>query len=369
MKHIFNAKNFNLIAAAISLIVFVPLIMLVFSFMKSFEERQEKVGFIILGDIHVAGWNESHYKGIKAACENFGVKLLVRDKVKENSGQCPIAIKDLVQNGAGMIFLASYSYSIEVQNLVGDYPSTAFATNSAEVHARNMTAYFVRMYQARYLAGALAGMKTKSNVIGYVAAMSNTEVNRGINAFTLGVLRTNPNAKVVVMWTGSWQDEETEAAHAQRLIEEAGADVLTYHQDENATAQVAEKFGVDFIAYNEILSGYSEHYLTSVVCRWDLYYTDIIQRYLKGELNSVKNHWLGIDRGAVMLSDYSPSVTKEMISRLNSLKQELVNNKQIFSGEIYDNAGQLRCAKGEAISDDTLLENIGWLVRGVEVLE
>lgn len=364
-----NIKNFNLLVAIAAFLIIVLPAMMFLNFNEEFAERKEKIGFIILGDITIPGWNESQYKGIKAACEEFGVELLVRDKVKENSGQCTEAIKNLVNNGAGMIFLASYSYSIEAQNIIGEYPHVAFATNSAEVHAKNMTAYFARMYQARYLSGALAGMRTKSNVIGYVAAMSNTEVNRGINAFTLGVQRTNPQAKVVVMWTGAWQDEKIEAQHAERLIKEAGADVLTYHQDEDATAQVAEKFGADFIAYNAILDTKSEHYLTSVICRWNLYYSDMIQRYLKGEINSVKNHWLGIERGAVMLSEFSPAVTEEMITRLNSLKQELVNGNLIFAGEIYDNTGKIRCAAGEAISDDTLLEDINWLVKGVEVLE
>ena len=364
-----NIKNFNLLVAIAAFLIIVLPAMMFLNFNEEFAERKEKIGFIILGDITIPGWNESHYKGIKAACEEFGAELLVRDKVKENSGQCTEAIKDLINNGAGMIFLASYSYSIEAQNIIGEYPHVAFATNSAEVHAKNMTAYFARMYQARYLSGALAGMRTKSNVIGYVAAMSNTEVNRGINAFTLGVQRTNPQAKVVVMWTGAWQDEKIEAQHAERLIKEAGADVLTYHQDEDATAQVAEKFGADFIAYNAILDTKSEHYLTSVICRWDLYYADMIQRYLKGEINSVKNHWLGIERGAVMLSEFSPAVTEKMITRLNSLKQELINGNLIFAGEIYDNTGKIRCAAGEAISDDTLLEDINWLVKGVEVLE
>ena len=369
MKYLRKLKNFNLIAAIFSFLILTPLIIVVFNFSYELEEHREKIALIIPGDIKASGWNESQYNGIKTACEDFRVELIVRDKVKENSGECPAAIKDLAENGVRMIFLASYAYSVEAKNLVAEYPKIAFASNSAEVHAKNMTAYFVRMYQARYLSGALAGMKTKSNVIGYVAAMPNTEVNRGINAFALGVLRTNPRAKVVVMWTGDWQNVEIEKIHAQRLIEEAGADVLTYHQNEAATAQVAEKFGVDFIAYNEILSGYSEHYLTSVICRWDLYYANIIQRYLKGELNSVKNHWLEIDRGTVTLSDYSPGVTNEMITQIDSLKQELIYSNLIFAGEIYDNQGKIRCEKGEAISDNTLLENINWLVRGVEVLE
>lgn len=368
MKYLRQIKNFNLIAAVFSFLVLTPLIMIIFNFSYEFEEHREKIGIIIPGDIRLAGWNESHYRGIKTACENFGVELLVRDKVQENTGACSEAIKYLAENGAGMICFASYGYANEAQSIVGDYPNIAFATISAETHAKNMTAHFIRIYQGRYLSGALAGLKTKSNIIGYVAAKPNTEVKRGINAFALGVQRTNPQAKVLVMWTGAWQDDKIEAEHAQRLIE-TGADILTYHQNEDVTARVAEKFDVDFIAFNEILSWHSEHYLTSVMCRWDLYYSEIIQRYLKGELNSLKNHWLGIERNAVMLSDYSPRVTKEMIRQLDGIRQELIYNNLIFAGELYDNQGNIHCKKGEAISDDTLLEDMNWLVKGVEVLE
>ncbi|MBR6013995.1 MAG: BMP family ABC transporter substrate-binding protein [Selenomonadaceae bacterium] len=366
MNKFINFRYAIIIAGVFFLLAF---ILSAVNFGKTLEDQPEKIGFIILGDITKPGWNESHYRGIKAACENFGIELMVRDNVKENSGQCPVAIRELAENGAKMIFLASYSYSLEARDIVEEYPKIAFATNSAEIHSRNMTAYFVRMYQARYLSGALAGMKTKSNVIGYVAAMPNSEVIRGIDAFALGVQRVNPDAKVVVMWTGKWQDEETEAAHAERLIKEAGADVLTYHQDEDSTARTADKFGVDFIAYNEVLKGYSEHYLASVVCNWESYYVDIIQRYLKGEINSVKNHWLGIDRGAVGLSNYSSAVTPDMITKLDYLKQELTNHYQIFSGPLYNIDGEIFCEEGDAISDDKLLEDMNQLVRGVEILE
>lgn len=373
MEFLSKLKKFHMLATAVGLLVVIPICVLVFNFGRELEEPREKIGFIITGDINAPGWNGSHYNGIKKACEDFGVELLVRSNVEENTGQCPAAIRDLVQNGAGMIFLASYAYAMEVKDLVAEYPNVAFASISAEVHARNMTSYFVRMYQARYLSGALAGMKTKSNVIGYVAAMSNTEVNRGINAFTMGVQRVNPNAKVVVMWTGAWQNEAVEMEHAERLIREAGADVLTYHQNEDATGIVAERLGVDFIGFNAILNGYSEHYLTSAICRWDLYYDDVIQRYLKGELNVLKNHWFGVEQGsdynALTLSTYSPAVTNEMDLQIRALKNELVSNYLIFSGEIYDNQGNLRCRGDEVISDNTLLESMNWLVKGVEVLE
>ena len=315
------------------------------------------------------GWNASNYEGIRAACEALGAELSVRDNVRENSGMCPQAIRELAAEGCGMIFLGSYSYSAEAKDLVDEYPGIAFATNSAEIHKPNMTAYFARLYQARYLAGALAGMKTKSGVLGYVAAMPNAEVNRGINAFALGARQTNPEARVVVAWTGAWENPEKEAALAERLIREQGADVLTYHQDDDAVAKTADRLGASFIAYNAPIPDGTKRGLAAIRCRWEVFYQDILRRYLKGELNAVKNHWIGIDRDAVTLTSLSIEVTEKERIQLDALRQSLVNQRLIFIGPLYDNHGILRCKDRETVSDDTLLEAVDWLVEGVTSLE
>ena len=157
--------------------------LLIFAFDTETDKRHDKIGFIILGDINEAGWNASHYNGIKAACEEFGLELLIRDHVKEDSGQCPAAVEELIAEGANAIFLVSFNYASEVRSLINKYPYISFINTSTLEHAKNLTSCFARMYQGRYLSGVLAGMRTKSNVIGYVAAMPNSEVCRGINAF------------------------------------------------------------------------------------------------------------------------------------------------------------------------------------------
>ena len=350
-------------------IVITVIFLLLFGFENDYNKQKIKIGLITIGDIREPGWNANHYNGIKTAAEEFGIEVIVRDNIGENTGKCAIAIKELAEEGVGMIFLASGGYAKEVEDVIKEYHNIEFATNYSEVEIKNLSAYFARMFQGRYLSGALAGMRTKTNVIGYVAGMPNSEVLRGINAFALGVQKINPNAKVVVMWTNDWDDPKIEKLHAKRLIEEANADVLTYHQAGASTIEVADSLGVDSIGYNILLDGYSEHYLTSVTCKWDVYYKELIQRYLKGELNSVKNSWFGIDRGIVMLSRYSSAVTPEMKLKIDELKQTLLDDHLIFSGEIYDNQGNLKCSKDDAISDDKLLERTDWLLRGVEVLE
>lgn len=332
------------------------------------EAAPPKVGFIIPGDIRSPGWNASHYEGVRAACDARGAELLVRDRVLENTGACPAAVRELAEEGCGLILLASFGYPAEVRSLVEQYPNVSFAATSGPSSA-NMTAYFIRIYQARYLAGALAGMKTKSGVIGYVAARPNPEVNRGINAFALGAQRMNPNAKVVVAWTGGWEDPAKEAALAERLIREKGADLITYHQDDAAAAEAADRLGVDSIVFNASIPEGLTHALASIRCGWDIYYGDILHRYMKGELNAVKNHWIGIDRNTVSIAELSPEVTTNMRTTLEALQHELVLDKLIFTGPLYDNQGVLRCGEGAAISDDSLQENIDWLLQGVTILD
>ena len=108
---------------AIGLFVLCMLVFFIYRFDTNFlsEEAPKKIGFIVLGDVEEAGWNGSHYQGIKAACENMGLTLVFRDKVPENSGKCPEAIDELANEGVGMIFLCSYAYASEVHDLVKEY--------------------------------------------------------------------------------------------------------------------------------------------------------------------------------------------------------------------------------------------------------
>ena len=80
--------------------------LLIFAFDTEIDKRHDKIGFVILGDINEAGWNASHYNGIKAACDEFGLELLIRDHVKENSGQCPKAVEELGLKVPARFFLS-----------------------------------------------------------------------------------------------------------------------------------------------------------------------------------------------------------------------------------------------------------------------
>jgi len=365
MRNKKNSQQWLLIFAGIILVI---IFILIFGINAKKEDRV-KIGLILTGKATDEGWNGMHFEGVDSACKKLGVDLLIKENVEEGTGECKEAINELVKKDVGMIILSSYAYPEEVKETIQAYPDVAFYGISAEYYADNLTSYFGRMYQARYLSGIVAGMKTASNRIGYVAAMPNSEVNRGINAFTLGVKSVNSDASVNVIWTNAWEAEEKEREAVHILIEDVGADVITYHQNKHYVAQEADEAGVYSIGYNAVADGLSQRYLTAAVWNWNELYYQIIREYLQGKSNTVKRHWFGIDTDVVNLADYSELVDEEIIQQVKLAEKKLSEGNKVFSGVIYDNTGVLRCDKEEAISDEILLGKMNWFVNGVIIHE
>jgi len=249
------------------------------------------------------------------------------------------------------------------------YSDIVFYSISSETDAENCISYFGRLYQVRYLSGLIAGSVTETNNIGYVANTPNNEINRGINAFTLGVKAVNPKARVIVKWVGSWDDKQAETDAVNSLIEEYNIDLVTHHQNQNYVVEAAEKAGIYSIGNNGISGEYSEKYLTSVGWNWLELYKKIIREFIHDKSDKDVNHWFGIETGAVVLSELSEAVDEETRDLVSSAEEKIKSGKDVFSGVIYDNNGNQQCDTEEIITDETLLNNMDWFVEGVEIYE
>ncbi len=362
-----NKHKLRQVILLISAAVVLVSVILLIAVTGAEKNSSPKIGLIITGEATDSGWNGVHYNGVVSACEKLGTELIVKENIEEGSSKCAEAIHELVNEGAEMIILSSYSYPAEAKEVIDSYPDIAFYAISSEYVADNLTSYFGRMYQVRYLAGIVAGMQTESNSIGYVAAMSNNEVNRGINAFTLGVKSVNPHATVYVSWTNSWDDGSKEIKAAENLINNKSVDVITYHQNQHYTAQAADGEGVYSIGYNEVAEGLSDKYLTAAVWNWDTLYFQIIREFVQGQPNAMERRWFSIDSGVVSLSEMSPQVSGEARQKVEAAQIGLLSGEDVFDGPINDNNGVLRCNEGEILSDETLLKNMNWFVEGVEI--
>lgn len=365
MKNKGLVKKLLLFAA---IMVFALIVVIIFM-TGTKKKDQLRVGFIMTGTAAEEGWNKLHYDGIKEACDELDAKLIVKENIKENEGQCQQAIHELAKDKVDIIILSSYGYAAEVSGITKEYPDITFYSESFDHGDSNMNSYFARMYQARYLSGIVAGMQTKSNTIGYVAAMANSEVNRGISAFTLGVQRVNPDARVMVAWTDSWDDAVKEKELAASLIDEKNVDVITYHQNQPNVIEIAEQKGIASIGYHEAFVDASDNFLTAAEFHFGSTYREILLDYVRGKSDMVDTYWIGIEQDAVGLTEYSPKVTQETITVVEEAKQEIIQGYDVFSGIIYDTEHTLRCDEGEAISDEQLLKYFDWYVEGVEFYE
>lgn len=359
-------KNILLILAVVIFVVTV-LVIITFEGRGKKEDDVIKVGFVMSGSASEEGWNGLHYEGVSTACQELKIDLIVKENIKENCGQCEVAIRELADEDVDIIILSSYGYAAEVVDVVEEYPEITFYSESFDYYGDNLNCYFARVYQARYLAGIIAGYMSETDTVGYVAAMPNSEVNRGINAFTLGVKRSNPDAKVIVAWSNSWSDPDKEKQLAQELIDNENVDVLVYHQNQPNVVEVAEENGVYSIGYHESYEGASDNFLATVEFRWDVTYKELLADYLRGKSDVVNVYWFGLEKDAIGLNDMSPIVTQETLADIEIAKQEILSGDRIFSGIIYDKDGNIRCNEDEIISDQVLMNGMDWFVEGVEI--
>ncbi len=328
-----------------------------------------KVAFIYVGPVGDAGWTYAHDLGRKYLEEHVpGIVTDYQESVPEGKESIKV-IESYVKKGYKIIFTTSFGYMDATAEMAEKYPNVAFFHCSGyKYNHTNFSAYFGRMYEARFLTGIVAGMMTKTNIIGYVAAHPIPEVIRGINAFALGVKLVNPKAKVKVVWTHTWFDPSTEREAAEALLD-AGADIIAQHQDSPAPVQAAAERGMYAIGYNSDMSAFApDNILTSAVWNWGPFYVAAV----KGVINGTWKHgfyWLGMDKGTVDIAPFGPAVPDNVKSVVNAfkslIKQGMFDPFKTPIMKIYDQDGNLKAEPGKGLTDEKLL-SMDWFIDNVE---
>ena len=254
-----------------------------------------KVGAIYINKkSDTAGYTYAHHTGITKAMKELGMdpetQLVIVDQVPEDDTQVGAAVDTLVGEGCSIIFGISFGYLNEMEVKAQEYPDVIFShATGFKSNDTNYNNYFGRIYQARYLAGIAAGLKsleTGNNNIGYVSAYDTeyAETCSGINGFTLGVQAVNPNATVYVKELGTWTDEVNEYAFAEELIKSYGCGVIAQHCDSAQPQLAAEKAGQFGCGYNsDMTADAPAAHLTAPVWNWDVYYKLAIQTAMECE--------------------------------------------------------------------------------------
>ena len=320
--------------------------------------------FVHVSPVGQAGWTYQHDQGRQAMEQALGAR--VRTRTVEGVPEGPDServMRDLASQGCGLIVATSFGYLEPALRVAADFPAVKFEHAGGYKTAANLNTYNARYYEARWLAGWLAGRQSKAGVAGYVAGFPVPEVVQGINAFTLGMRAANPRAEVRVVWLNAWFDPPREREAALTLVNQ-GADVLTNHSGSPAVPQVAEEKGVALLAYQSDMARFApKAQLAAVTHHWGGHYTRVVQSVLDGRWSN-KPVWGGMADGLVRLSAVQPALPADVRAGLAQRQQALLGGQlQPFAAPLVDNTGRVRLASGAL--DDAAISRMDWLVQGV----
>ena len=330
-----------------------------------------KVGVIHIGDPATgSGYSYTHDQGIVAMQQALGLNddQIIRKNNISDSDATAIenAMNECIEEGCNIIFATSWGYMDTCEALAAEYPNVFFShATGYKSNGTNFNNYFGRIYEARYLSGIVAGMKTESNKIGYVSAMGseNGECTSGIDAFAMGVASVNPDAVVEVKVTNSWYDPEGEGQAAQALIDD-GCDVIAQHCDTNNPQTAARDNNVWGIGYNsDMTAEVGESVLTNVVWNWGAYYTTAVQNVIDGTWAPgvhVENYFGSMADGLCNITELSSEAAEGTQDAVDVAKAAILDGSfDVFTGTYTDANGntigcdgQMECNDGSTLEVD-----------------
>jgi len=369
----------------------------------------EQTADLTVGAIYInskndtAGYTFAHHNGIVNGMKKLGLdpetQLVIVDEVPEDKQQVLSAVDTLVGQGADIIFGISFGYIDAMAEAANTYPDVIFSHGTGYLsNETNFNNYFGRAYQARYLAGIAAGLKSleiENNNVGYVAAYTTAyaETASGINGFALGVQAVNPEAKIYVKNLGNWADEVNEKAYAEELINTFGCGVISQHCDSAQPQIAAENAGVFGCGYNSDMTGDApKAHLTAAIWNWDVYYATAMQAAMDCAGDASKfvatmgtpAYYGGLKEGFVDVSPLSENCAENTDKAIEAVKAMMVNGEwDVFTGvklsiaadgtvtsadaALVDNAGnEIVAAGGPSVEDGVITGTMNYLVAGVE---
>ena len=217
------------------------------------------------------------------------------------------AMETAIENGAQLLFAITPPLIGACRKTAAKHQSVRILNCSVSMPCAGVCTYYSRIYEAKYIAGAIAGALSRSGRIGYVASNPIFGVPASINAFALGAQLTNPRAEITLRWS---------------CVEENAMDALAWegvsllsNRDIPTPDRIREPWGLCRIENGKF------HSLASPYWHWGNVYTNLVRSILSGGWEALAapegqavNYWWGMDIRAVdiLLGDDLPAGVRQM---------------------------------------------------------
>jgi len=323
-----------------------------------------KVVMILDGSAEDGGWNTTHLRSGNKMVENFpGIDFSYVEEI-EPGQPATNAFQDAVDAGADLVIGTTF-YQFDMIDVAAENPDVYFLTWAGFEDQPNVGHFTQATEDGRYLDGMVAGSLTESNIIGYPVGFPFEEVNRALNAFTLGAQEVNPDVEVRAVYLNTWFDPAVEQQAAEALAN-AGADVIAHEVGAQVYATVMAERGGYVIGYTNDWSDFEpEAWASSFLIDWSTYYTEQVNDIIAGEFEPGFSYG-GLAEGWIDFAPYGPAVTEETLALVEERKQEIIDGTfDMFAGPISDNQGNVVIAEGETIPFAERSLCCQWLVEGI----
>ena len=257
------------------------------------------VAFVHQLDPAKSTWTLAHEEGRKHIEHVFGDKITVRSYFGADDGpQAWEILCQAVREGAQVIFTTAPQLKRVTLRAAAEHPKVRFLNCSVDQAYASVRAYYARIYEAKFITGAIAGAMAQNNRIGYIASSPIFGVPASINAFALGAQLTNPRAQVELRWSCTGGTPQADLfGDGIRIIS-------------NRSTPVQSRRLLDFCSYGTYLMDDRGELipLASPIWVWGRFYEFTLRSIFSGSWKNGKedttalNYWLGMDSGVIGLS-------------------------------------------------------------------
>ena len=327
--------------------------------------RLTKPDFVRVAFVHQltaaqSTWVLSHEEGRKYIEQIFGDRVSVLSYYNANT---PEAAEELIDKavaaGAQVIFTTAPMLSRATLKAAVNNPDVKFFNCSVSQPYSSIRTYYGRMYEAKFITGAIAGALAQNDRIGYIASYPIYGIPASINAFALGAQMTNPRAQIELNWSCC-------EGSAQADFFRDGIRVVS-----NREVPIQNKMYLDFCNYGTYLMDDRGGLISlgSPVWVWGKFYEKVVQALLEGRKDTKEpakavNYWLGMDSGIidVELSDKLPAGVRSLAELL---RQSMISgNLDPFLRKIVAQDGAVKNDGTKTFTPEELL-HMDWLCSNV----
>ena len=334
-----------------------------------FHPSKVKAAFLFNRPIENSAWNYWHNLGRLEAEEKLKDKVETAVRIVPSRSDFSGVIESLVADGYTAVFATSPVMLNSAIEPALNHPGVKFFCCSLLSNYTNISTYYIRFYEAKFLLGMAAGILSDNGKIGYIADYPIYGTPAAANAFALGARMVNPQAKVYLNWSSaSWFNAKTP-------FEDPGIRVIC-NRDITAPEYDARDYGLYLRRDGDIDN------MATLIPRWGLFYRMMAERILNGTISqsesrdNVTNYWWGLGSSILDVAfsaRFDPYAARIIHHFMEQLKD---GSFSPFEGELRDQDGVIRCdadrrlTPAEILCMDYLADNIvGTLPETDELIE